>query len=208
MTRIIAGAAGSLTIDVPKSGTRPTSDRVREAVFSSLSAWDALAGRRVLDLYAGSGALGLESASRGATEVTLVERHAPAAQVAKQNASRVSAAIAKGARGAAAPRITVEKAAVQAYLAAAVGHWDVVFCDPPYELDEAALAEDLRLLAPHLAPEAVLLVERSGRSPEPAWPAGISCFREKRYGETVLWWAEPSTPDPAAADPSVESLPA
>ena len=86
MTRIIAGWAGSLTIVVPGSGTRPTSDRVREAIFSALEARDAIAGLRVLDLYAGSGALGLEAASRGATHVTLVDRFI---QTGKLNAARI-----------------------------------------------------------------------------------------------------------------------
>ena len=86
MTRIIAGFAGSLSLQVPRSGTRPTSDRVREAIFSALEARDAIDGAAVLDLYAGSGALGLEAASRGAAEAVLVERAKPAADVCRRNA--------------------------------------------------------------------------------------------------------------------------
>src|SRR5690348_12518329 len=92
MTRIVSGFAGSLALQVPKSGTRPTSDRVREAAFSALDARGAVHGARVLDLYAGSGALGLEAASRGAAVVTLVERNPAAAQVCRRNATAVTRA--------------------------------------------------------------------------------------------------------------------
>src|SRR3954453_5139092 len=99
MTRIVAGFAGSLTLQVPKSGTRPTSDRVREAIFSALDARDAIHGARVLDLYAGSGALGLEAVSRGAVSAVLVEKNAAAVQVCRRNA----AALAGAARSAVPP---------------------------------------------------------------------------------------------------------
>ena len=86
MTRIIAGSAGGRTLRTPPgAGTRPTSDRVREAIFSALQARDALSGARVLDLYAGSGALGLEAASRGAASVLLVESDARAVSVIRDN---------------------------------------------------------------------------------------------------------------------------
>lgn len=184
MTRIISGLAGSVRLEVPKSGTRPTSDRVREAIFSSLHSWQLLEGMRVLDLYAGSGALGLEAASRGATEVALIERHPAAAKITEANAKRVRAAVSPGTS------IRVHTASVTQYLSTAVGPWDVIFSDPPYDLSEDAMTADLAALVTLLAPEGVLLVERSGRSPEPTWPLGIERFREKRYGETVLWWAE------------------
>src|ERR1700710_2660257 len=89
MTRIIGGFAGSLTLEVPRSGTRPTSDMVREAIFSALVARDLIAGARVLDLYAGSGALGLEAASRGAASVTLVDSSAAAAAACRKNAAHI-----------------------------------------------------------------------------------------------------------------------
>lgn len=185
MTRIIAGFAGSLTLAVPRSGTRPTSDRVREAIFSALEARDAVDGAVVLDLYAGSGALGLEAASRGASEVVLVERAKPAADVCRRNA----AAVTRAARGGAAPRIRVEARSVAAYLESASPGVDLAFVDPPYELGERELARDLELLAPRLSPDATVVVERSSRSPEPAWPAGIEPERRREYGETTLWWA-------------------
>lgn len=188
MTRIIAGRAGSLRLEVPKSGTRPTSDRVREAVFSTLQSWDLLDGRRVLDLYAGSGALGLEAASRGASQVVLIEKHPQAAQVAGRNAKTVQRAFSAGN----APEISVVRSSVQAYLEAAdpVPCWDAVLLDPPYDLGERELAANLATLPPLLADDAVVMVERSTRSPEPEWPAGLVRIRENRYGETALWWAE------------------
>ncbi|GAA1610471.1 RsmD family RNA methyltransferase [Leucobacter chromiireducens] len=192
MTRIIAGAAGSLRLAVPKAGTRPTSDRVREAIFSTLESWDLVREARVLDLYAGSGALGLEAASRGARRIALVEKHAPAAQVASQNVRTVLGAF----RGGDSPEITVARQSVQGYLddAHARGEralWDVALLDPPYDLGEEELTGNLTALLPLLAPDAAVLVERSSRSPEPTLPAGLVPVREKRYGETALWWSEP-----------------
>ena len=191
MTRIIAGFAGSLSLAVPRSGTRPTSDRVREAIFSALEARDAVHGAAVLDLYAGSGALGLEAASRGATEVVLVEKAKPAADVCRRNAD----AVVRSARGH-RPRVRVVMRGVASYLESATGPFDLVFIDPPYDLDEPALARDLELLAPLLSPDAVVVVERSSRSPEPRWPAGIEPERRRDYGETTLWWAagQPARP--------------
>lgn len=199
MTRIIAGAAGSLRLEVPKAGTRPTSDRVREAVFSALESWNLIEGSRVLDLYAGSGALGLEAASRGAAAVVLVEKHPQAAQVAAKNAKIVQQAF--GAED--VPKIEIARSSVQTYLDlrtpatlddtaahANSEQFDVIMLDPPYDLGEQELAANLTAASALLAPEGVVMVERSSRSPEPEWPEGLTRFREKRYGETVLWWAE------------------
>lgn len=201
VTRIISGHAGSLTLQVPKSGTRPTSDRVREAIFSALEARDAIDDAVVLDLYAGSGALGLEAASRGARSVALVERGAPAVQVAKKNA----AAVVKAVRGS-GPAITVHPQSVQAFLEARLARavaggfepdeYHLVFVDPPYDLPEPELASNLLALAPLLAPDAVVVVERSSRTPEPVWPTGIAVERRKDYGETTVWWAS-TAHDPA-----------
>ncbi|MGO1538148.1 MAG: 16S rRNA (guanine(966)-N(2))-methyltransferase RsmD [Leucobacter sp.] len=192
MTRVIAGAAGSLRLEVPKSGTRPTSDRVREAIFSALDAWGMLDETRVLDLYAGSGALGLEAASRGAHLVTLVERHAQSAQVTARNARTVRGAFSEDR----APSIQVERQSVQSFLEEQdrTPAWDVVLLDPPYDLGEAALTANLALLTPLLRDAAVVLVERSQRSPEPTWPPGLALLRTKRYGDSALWWAEAGAP--------------
>jgi len=202
MTRIIAGFAGSLSLAVPRSGTRPTSDRVREAIFSALESRDAVHGATVLDLYAGSGALGLEAASRGAAEVVLVEKAKPAADVCRRNADAVTRA-ARGHR----PRIRVAMRAVGTYLESAVGPFDLVFIDPPYDLGEGSLAHDLELLAPLLAADAVVVVERSSRSPEPQWPAGIAPERRRDYGETTLWWAAAGSEPLSAAQPERPSQP-
>lgn len=183
MTRIIAGFAGSLRLDVPRSGTRPTSDRVREAIFSALDARDRLHEARVIDLYAGSGALGLEAASRGAATVTLVERARAAVQTCRRNVEALL-------RVAPQPlTITVSAQSVQTFLEHPGPVYDIAFVDPPYELGESELAHTLDLLTPRLAPEAVVVVERSSRAPEPTWPDTYRRDRRKDYGETTLWWA-------------------
>lgn len=184
MTRIIAGAAGRVTLAVPKAGTRPTSDRVREALFSALEARDAIEGARVLDLYAGSAALGLEAASRGAASVVLVEKNGAAARVAKSNAGLVTKAMRADAG-----RIGVVAGSVASFLASAAGPFDLVFSDPPYELGDEGIVADLSTLVRLLAPGAVVVVERSSRSPEPAWPTGLTPAKPKKYGETTLWFA-------------------
>ncbi|CAN5346325.1 16S rRNA (guanine(966)-N(2))-methyltransferase RsmD [soil metagenome] len=191
MTRIIAGFAGSQRLAVPSTGTRPTSDRVREAIFSALEARGVIHGSAVLDLYAGSGALGLEAASRGAAEVTLVEKNPAAVKVAKSNA----AIILKAAGGAGAlapgeprPRIRVAPQSVLGFLRQAAASFDLVFVDPPYDMPEAELAETLDALAERVTPDALIVVERTSRSPEPRLPAHLTLDRRKDYGETTLWW--------------------
>jgi 16S rRNA (guanine966-N2)-methyltransferase len=181
VTRIIAGFAGSLRIAVPGFGTRPTSDRVREAIFSALDARDAIDGARVLDLYAGSGALGLEAASRGAAHVTMVDRVATSL---RQNAT----SILNQAPADAAPTIEISSQPVQAYLNSAIASWDLVFIDPPYDLGLPELTHVLDALAPRLTDGAVVVLERSSRTPAPAWPAGLTLDKRKDYGDTALYW--------------------
>ncbi|MBW9092929.1 16S rRNA (guanine(966)-N(2))-methyltransferase RsmD [Microbacterium jejuense] len=183
MTRIIAGRAGSLVLDVPDAGTRPTSDRVRESLFGALEASGVLDGAAVLDLYAGSGALGLEAASRGAASVDLVEKAPRAATVAQRNAGRVAKAVGDGTA------IRVHRSAVDAYLRGAHGPFDLVLLDPPYDVGETELAATLALLAPLVADDATVIIERASRSPEPALPVSLVPTRSKRYGDTTLWWA-------------------
>lgn len=185
MTRIIAGFAGSLTLTVPRSGTRPTSDRVREAIFSALQSRDAIAGASVLDLYCGSGALGLEAASRGARRVTLVDSAASAVRTARDNAALVKRSLPRGQE----LDILVTAQKVQAFLGTSPDAWDIVLIDPPYDLGEDELRQALEALVPRLAPDAVVLIERSSRSAEPAWPHGLELDRRKDYGDTTLWWA-------------------
>lgn len=185
MTRIVSGFAGSLTLLVPKSGTRPTSDRVREAVFSALDARDAIHGLRVLDLYAGSGALGLEAASRGARVVTLVENNFAAAALCKKNAEAVQRAAPKKD----SVQIKVSAQAVQSFLSSTPDGFDLVFLDPPYDLSEVELAGNIAALVPLLDPQALVIIERNTRSPEPAWGDALVAERSKKYGDTTVWYA-------------------
>ena len=182
MTRIIGGAAGGRRLTTPRGAqTRPTSDRVREALFSAIEAWcGSLQGLRFLDLYAGSGAVGLEAWSRGAGIVTLVEQD-----------KRTAALIASNASAIGFPRANVISSAVSTALAKTpTAPYDIVFLDPPYPLKEEALAADLGALVENdwLVPGALVVVERSVRSPEPAWPAVFEDVRSRRYGESVLWY--------------------
>ncbi|MDQ0075455.1 16S rRNA (guanine(966)-N(2))-methyltransferase RsmD [Arthrobacter oryzae] len=187
MSRIISGAGGGIPlVSVPGSMTRPTTDRVKEALFSRLEAFNVVAGARVLDLYAGSGSLGVESASRGAETVDLVEFDGKASEVCQRNADLVNGAIGRKA-------VSVHRSRVESFLERTVqgALWDLVFLDPPYPLDEPAMGAVLEELSPFLAEAAVVVVERSSRSPEPSWPASLERFAEKKYGETKLWFAEP-----------------
>lgn len=188
MTRIIAGFAGSLTLQVPKTGTRPTSDRVREAIFSALQARDLIDGARVLDLYAGTGALGLEAASRGAVEVTLVEKAPAAARVCQANARLITQRAEARRGGAPAPVIRVVARPAASALVGLTGPFDLVFIDPPYEVEAADVEALLTGLAPLLAPDAVVALERSSRSAVPALPPGIELERTSSYGDTVVHW--------------------
>ncbi|SDN49911.1 16S rRNA (guanine966-N2)-methyltransferase [Actinomyces ruminicola] len=185
MTRIVAGSVGGRRIDVPAGGTRPTSERVREALFGRLEHYGVVGDARVLDLCAGSGALGLEAASRGATDVTLVDASRRATRVCDANIR------ALGLRG-----VRSVTAKVEAFLSGAAGApVDLVLLDPPYDVDETTLAAMLAPLPrrqdPWLAAGAVVVVERSSRSPEPSWPVGLRRFSTRKYGETTLWFAEP-----------------
>lgn len=183
MTRIIAGVAGGRLLSVPRgTATRPTSDRVREALFSRLDHLGVLEGARVLDLYAGSGALGLEAASRGAASVLLVDIARAAAGACARNAALLGL---DGVQVRQAPAAGIVSVTPNAPM-------DLVLLDPPYDLPEDDLARVLGLLATRgwLAREAVVVVERSRRAPEPAWPPGLGRIDERRYSDTVLWLAE------------------
>jgi 16S rRNA (guanine966-N2)-methyltransferase len=184
MTRIIGGFAGSLTLTVPASGTRPTSDMVREAIFSALQARDVIFGSRVLDLYAGSGALGLEAASRGAASVSLVDNSSAAANACRKNAAHILKAAPRGSN----TKVDVSASPVQAFVAGARQFWDIVFLDPPYELAGAEVTKNLETLVPRLAPDAVVVLERGSRHPHPDLPAGLTLDRTKTYGDTTLYW--------------------
>jgi len=182
MTRIIGGHAGGRRIRTPGGQhTRPTTDRVREALFSSVESWcGSLQGLRFLDLYAGSGAVGLEAWSRGAGVVSLVESDRRTARLIYDNAKLLGFS-----------RVHVVTNTVDATLSRPPSApYDVVFMDPPYHLDDATVEEELALLSGQewLVPGAMVVVERASRGPEPAWPEGITRARERVYGETTLWY--------------------
>ncbi|GAB2475342.1 RsmD family RNA methyltransferase [Jatrophihabitans fulvus] len=177
MTRIIAGLAKGRRLQVPDDGTRPTSDRAREGLFNTLAGRIDLEGARVLDLYAGTGAVGLEALSRGAASVVLVESDRRAVAVLRRNVGTVGLT---GAR--------VEHRPVAAALADASGPFDLVFADPPYALDDETLAAVLQAAGRLLAEGGVIVVERSARGPEPRWPDCVTPLSQKRYGEAVLWY--------------------
>ncbi|HMT33520.1 MAG TPA: 16S rRNA (guanine(966)-N(2))-methyltransferase RsmD [Dermatophilaceae bacterium] len=192
MTRIVSGSAGGRRLRTPAgSDTRPTSDRVREALFSRLDHLDVLAGARVLDLYAGSGALALEAMSRGAARALLVESDRAAAAVARSNAQALGWSSVVEVRSE-----SVEKA----LLGGTAYPVDLVFLDPPYDLAEDRLGDVLALLVAHgwLAADALVVVERSSRSPQPMWPVGLAEAGERRYGETKVWFADAPGPDEVA----------
>ncbi|QGK71073.1 16S rRNA (guanine(966)-N(2))-methyltransferase RsmD [Allosaccharopolyspora coralli] len=182
MTRIVAGAVGGRRIEVPPRGTRPTSEKVREAVFSALEAATDLHDARVLDLFGGSGALGLEALSRGAGHAMFVESDRRAAQILRRNATSL------GFRS-----IRVEQAKVETVLATEPDEpFDVVLVDPPYDLDVATLDRILSALAANgwTEPGTVLVVERSLHGDDPEWPRPLSGLRVKRYGDTAVHWGE------------------
>ena len=180
MTRIIAGRAGGRRLATPRgSATRPTSDRVREALFSALeSLLGSLEDLRVADLYAGSGALGLEAWSRGAEHVLLVEHDRRTAALVRTNARDLGAGGAQVVAG--TVLTTLRQAPAEPY--------DVVLADPPYPLSDDEVDAVLASLVEHrwLAPDGVVVVERSSRSRAPRWPESLVAHKPRKYGETTL----------------------
>ena len=182
MTRIVAGALGGRRLAVPVGEeTRPTSDRVREALFSTLESLTQIEGCRFADLYAGSGAVGLEAASRGAAHVLLVEAQARAARSIRSN-------IATLGLGAVCRLVTTRVASVLA--ATPDEPYDVIFADPPYGLPDQELATTTAAIVERgwLGIDGVLVLERSTRSGEPAAIEGVTADRARRYGESMLWY--------------------
>ena len=181
MTRIIAGTAKGRRLSVPAKGTRPTSDKVRGAIFSRLDSWGVVEDAEVLDLFAGSGALGIEALSRGAATAVLVEKSGPNAGVAKRNVQ--SAGFQKDARVVVADAATYLRG-----LSTVVRRFDLVFIDPPYALTEEGVTEVLNALVPHLDSEATVVLERDVRSPAPTLPGGLDFISERRWGDTTAWF--------------------
>ncbi|MFC0109090.1 16S rRNA (guanine(966)-N(2))-methyltransferase RsmD [Kibdelosporangium aridum] len=176
MTRIVAGTAGGRRLAVPPRGTRPTSDRVREALFSAVESLMDLSTARVLDLYAGSGALGLEALSRGASSVTFVESDRNAVGVLKANITSVGL-----------PGTSVVQAKVLTFLSGKPSAFDLILADPPYDMDVSA---EVSVLSRWTSPGALVVLEQSVRATAPSWSAPLESLRVKKYGDTVLHWAE------------------
>ena len=183
MARVIAGEAGGRRLAVPDGrNTRPTSDRAREGLFATIvSLTGSLTGARVLDLYAGSGAVGLEALSRGAEHVLLVESGARAARVIRANIEAIGL-----------PGAEVVTDRTERVLARRPDHgrYDVVFADPPYALADGEVSAMLQALSDHgwLAPGALVIVERATRSGPFGWPVGFEPDRARRYGEATFWY--------------------
>jgi 16S rRNA (guanine966-N2)-methyltransferase len=186
VTRIVAGTLGGRRLEVPPGpATRPTSDRVREALFNTLATLTDLVGARFVDLYAGSGAVGLEAVSRGAAHVLLVENHQKATRAAKANIR------ALGARD----RATLITTTVGAALATSTDEpYDIVFADPPYAATDQQLTamQEALIDGGWLAPGGILVIERATRSGAPPWVKSITEMRTRKYGETTLWYGRRS----------------
>jgi 16S rRNA (guanine966-N2)-methyltransferase len=197
VTRIIAGLAGGRRLAaVPGRSTRPTSDRTREGLFASVLALrGGLAGAAVADLYAGSGAVGLEALSRGAADVILVESDPKAARVIRANVDAIGL-----------PGALLVTGKVERVLAHGPGGRarDFVFADPPYAVGDEELERMLGMLQSHgwLAPSALVVLERATRSGPPTWPAGYQCDRSRRYGEATLWYGLAAGAEPAVTSPT------
>ncbi|MFK0042600.1 16S rRNA (guanine(966)-N(2))-methyltransferase RsmD [Streptomyces sp. NPDC090741] len=182
MTRVIAGSAGGRRLTVPPgTGTRPTSDRMREGLFSTWESLHGVEGARVLDLYAGSGAVGLEALSRGADHALLVEPEAKAAKAIRDNIKAVGLPGAEFRAGRAEQIVAIP---------AGADPYDVVFLDPPYAVGHDDLGEILLTLRANgwLTDDALVTVERSTRSGAFPWPEGFEPLRSRKYGEGTLWY--------------------
>lgn len=183
MTRIIGGSARGHRLSVPSTGTRPTSDRIREALFSSLDSWllsQELSWRDIwfADLYAGSGAIGLEAASRGAANVVLVEQQSAALKTIQENTHRTRLSV------------VTERSSVSQWNPRHA--FDVIFMDPPYSTtDQEVSASVLRLAELPEAASALFVIERGLRSGDPFAGLDPSYFHKKwdrAYGDTRLWY--------------------
>ena len=214
MSRIISGAAGGVRLaSVPGDNTRPTTDRVKESLFSKLESYDIIRGARVLDAFGGSGALGCEALSRGAASVTLLDTYPKAVAVIRKNVAAVEKAMGRagaGSSSAAGSVARVQQSQALTYVKSASGPWDLVFVDPPYAMPNEQVSELLEALTPKLAEGAVVVVERSSRDAEPVWGEGLYCFSTRQHGETVLYYVEPDeveeqTGDESSDEPGNES---
>lgn len=180
MTRIIGGVLGSLRLKGAAKATRPTSDRVKESVFSILESMAAIQGARVLDLFAGTGALGLEALSRGAASLVMVERDRDASRVCSENADKVRQGL-KNIDLRPEIKLLVKSADKAVGI---LGEIDLLFVDPPYDLSNEFLLELLGRV--RLSDNAVVVVERPSKSQEFANLPGLRRVKDTRYGDTSV----------------------
>ncbi|RSX55108.1 RNA methyltransferase RsmD family [Bifidobacterium dolichotidis] len=202
--RIIAGRFKGVPLTTPRSGTRPTTDRTKEAIFSRLDAWGTLPDARVLDLYAGTGALGFEALSRGAQSCVFVESSAPAAKLVAQTATTLKRQRAWESD----MSVRVVRSQAERYVekmarksdAVVEPLFDVVLIDPPYAVTTEDCNELLNglveggLVRQHDDPDAqqsVIMLERSTRSAEPKAPQGWTICDRRNYGETAVFYMLP-----------------
>ena len=192
--RVISGRFKGVALTTPKAGTRPTTDRTKEAIFSHLDSWGVLDDARVLDLFAGTGALGIEALSRGARELVAVESSAPAAALIAQTLTALkhnrSWELGMSAR------VIKARAEKYAACASAVAPFDVIFIDPPYAFETNDCNQLLADLASRelTSSNTVIILERSTRSEEPTAPENWEITDRRDYGETAVYYIEPSKP--------------
>ncbi|CAB4546784.1 MAG: 16S rRNA (guanine(966)-N(2))-methyltransferase RsmD [Actinobacteria bacterium] len=184
--RIIAGSAKGRTLTQPAGVTRPTSDRTREGIFSALeSEIGTCVGITFLDLFGGTGAVGLEALSRGASEVIVVEKDVKAANVCRENYELISRSTSGN--------FSVLRMSVDNYLdleASKLPSCDVVYLDPPYEVTNEIIEKILGKICDRglLHADAVVIVERSSRTKPFTWPAGLKALKERKYGEGAVYF--------------------
>lgn len=192
--RVISGRFKGVALTTPKAGTRPTTDRTKEAIFSHLDSWGVLDDARVLDLFAGTGALGIEALSRGARELVAVESSAPAAALIAQTLTALkhnrSWELGMSAR------VIKARAEKYAACASAVAPFGVIFIDPPYAFETNDCNQLLADLASRelTSSNTVIILERSTRSEEPTAPENWEITDRRDYGETAVYYIEPSEP--------------
>lgn len=181
-----------MALTTPKPGTRPTTDRTKEAIFSHLDSWGVLDDARVLDLFAGTGALGIEALSRGARELVAVESAAPAAALIAKTLTALKHN--RSWEPGMSARVVKARAEKYAAAASAVAPFDVIFIDPPYAFETEACNQLLADLAARelTGDDTVIMLERSTRSAEPTAPEGWAISNRRDYGETAVYYIEPA----------------
>ncbi|MDR4031262.1 MAG: 16S rRNA (guanine(966)-N(2))-methyltransferase RsmD [Bifidobacterium sp.] len=190
--RVISGRFKGMALTTPKPGTRPTTDRTKEAIFSHLDSWGVLDDARVLDLFAGTGALGIEALSRGARELVAVESAAPAAALIAKTLTALKHN--RSWEPGMSARVVKARAEKYAAAASAVAPFDVIFIDPPYAFETEACNQLLADLAGRelTGDDTVIMLERSTRSAEPTAPEGWAISNRRDYGETAVYYIEPA----------------